>query len=153
MQTTSEWVTVIISVLALIVSVLAFLNARNSSRANEMQFIKQNIDNAKSTIEDMMISLTKLTAKRDANTITGEEELELNYRFKILNAAEERLLNAVEDGCDKFHKKQVKKQDFTDRYHEDIARYVKTYQDKFNGFTSFCNMRDYYVRYHQKPKV
>lgn len=153
MQLTPEWVAVGVSSIALIISIWSVINSRNSSRGAEMQFIKQNFDTAKSKVEDLMVPLAKLKAKADAGTLSPEEDNERDNLLKIITAAEERVLNALEDGCDKYFKKQVCRQDFSDRYNEDIGRYVRNYPTKFTGLTSYQNLRKYYEQRHQRPKI
>ncbi|QEN95337.1 hypothetical protein F0H33_00245 [Xanthomonas translucens pv. undulosa] len=65
----------------------------------------------------------------------------------------ERLLNAYNDGCQKFYQNQVIAQDFIDLYHQEIADYIREFKEKFSGpLTRFDAMLNYYNEKHKNPK-
>lgn len=147
----SFWIPVTISLLAILISFLSYLSNQKQSKKNALSKIKSNIDLAKSQIETLTMELAPLKAK---NNRTNEEEQELKIKLQVYDSVIERLLNGYEDGCDKFFKKQIIKQDFIDSYHSDIRSYVEEFPEKFTEpLTRFTNTLDYYNEYHKKVKA
>lgn len=122
------WIPITVSILAVLVSVYSVCQGRRQSKATRLQGVKNNIDLAKAQLESLSMELAPLKAKK---TPTADEKRELDLKLQVYESALERLLNAYNDGCDRFFKKQIDQQDFIDMYHADIRDYVEQVPDKF----------------------
>ena len=147
----SFWVPVFISIIAVLISIWAIYSNKEQSKKNSLDKIKSNIDLAKAQLETLTMEIASLKAKTNK---TNTEEKELEIKLQIINSVIERLLNNYENGCDKFFKKQVKKQDFVDSYHNDVALYITQFPDKFTEpLTQYKNMLKYYNKYYKNIKA
>ncbi|MCL6714178.1 hypothetical protein M8R20_45135 [Pseudomonas sp. R2.Fl] len=149
------WVPVIISILALGLSALSIVKAKSMSEKNmrqvALQGIKSGVDSAKAQIEALSIQIAPLKAKQSPLNKSQLEEFQIKQQ--ALDSAFERLLNAYNDGCQKFFKRQVDTQDFIDLYHQDIADYIREFESKFlPPLTRFDAMLRYYNEKHKNPK-
>jgi hypothetical protein len=149
------WIPVILSAIAIAISIIAFILNRKQSMASRkqvvLQGVKNNIDFAKSSIEKLSMELAPLKAN---NNLTTSEQTELDLKLRVYEAAIERLLNAYSDGCDKYFKEQVNRQDFADLYHQDIRDYVEKFPEKFQPpLTRFDKMVRYYEEFHRRARV
>lgn len=145
------WIPVSISLIALGTSILGFFQNRNQSKSNVLQGIKNNVDLAKSQFESKSMEVASLKSK---SQLTEDEKKEVEIKNQVIESILERLLNAYNDGCDKFYKKRVVKQDFVDMYDKDIALYIESFPDKFQApVTRFEKMIDYYNEYHKHKKA
>lgn len=145
------WLPFGISIVAVGVSIYASLQSKKQSRAARLQGVKNNIDLAKAQLESLSMEVAPLKAKK---TPTADEKRELELKLQVYESALERLLNAYNDGCDRFFKKQVDRQDFMDLYHQDIRDYVEQVPDKFQPpLTRFDNIVRYYDEKHKKAKA
>jgi len=144
------WIPLSISIGALMVSSLTVYLNRKQNKSATLQHIKNNVDNAKNQIESVSMEMASVKAKKKP---TADEKRELDIKNQILNSAIEKLLNAYNDGCDKYFKKQVDQKDFIDLYHKDIALYVEKFPNKFSKpLTSFDAIVKYYESYHKRTK-
>ena len=149
------WLPVIISIVAIVVSALSIAKAKSMSEKNmrqvALQGIKAGVDSAKSQIEVLSMQIAPLKAKQSSLGKNQKEEFQIQQQ--ALDSAVERLLNAYNDGCQKFYKHQVDTQDFIDLYHQDIADFIRAFEDKFSGpLTRFDAMLRYYNEKHKNPK-
>lgn len=149
------WIPVLISLAAVGVSLFTAHKARISSTENRkqvvLQGIKSNIDAAKAQVESTSMQLAPLKAKESP---TKGEKDELMIKEQVYDSVVERLLNAYNDGCQKFFKQQVVAQDFIDLYHQDIADYIRDFQEKFSSpLTRFDAMLRYYNERYKNPKA
>lgn len=145
------WITVGVSILAILGSFYVIFQNKKQSKALVLQAIKSNIDLAKSQIESLSMELAPLKAKKSPS---ADEKQELDIKNQVYESALERLLNAYNDGCDKFYKKQISAQDFTDMYHQDIRTYIESFPDKFREpLTRFDKMLQYYNEYHKNIRA
>jgi len=149
------WLPVLVSAAAVATSLLTAYKARLSSTDNlkhvVLQGIKSNIDAAKAQVESTAMQLAPLKAKKSP---TKDQKDELAIKEQVFDSIIERLLNAYNDGCQKFYKGQVVAQDFIDLYHQDIADYIREFHEKFSGpLTRFDAMLRYYNEKHKNPKA
>lgn len=128
-------------------------NEKNQKQMN-LQAVKTGVTIAKNEVQSIILALAPLKAKEENNTLDSDSKAELKYKTGVFNSAVEQLLNAYEDGCEKFYKDQIDKQDFMDAFHEDIIRYVKEFAEKFQPpMTSYHSTLKYYQDKHQQPKA
>lgn len=145
------WVPVVISIGALGTSFLAIRQNFTQRKAQALQAIKTNVDVAKAQVETLSMGIAQLVAKTNRSQ---EEEKELEIKNQAVNSSIERLLNAYNDGCDKFYKKQVDRQDFADLFSVDIALYIKKFPNKFSEpLTSYSRMIEYHRNHIKKVRV
>lgn len=149
------WIPVIISVVAIAVSLYTAARTKNTSEENmkqvTLQGIKSNVDSAKAQVESISMQIAPLKAKV---TLTKEEQGELDIKNQTFDSVVERLLNAYNDGCQKYYKNQVVAQDFVDLYHQDIAEYIRAFEEKFTGpLTRFDAMLKYFNEKHKNVKA
>jgi hypothetical protein len=149
------WIPVAISVVAVAASFYAAYKGKLASAENlkqvTLQGIKSNVDAAKAQIEAMAMQLAPLRARK---SLSQDQKDELNIKSQVFDSVVERLLNAYNDGCQKFYKNQVAKQDFIDLYHQDIADYIREFEEKFSGpLTRFDAMLRYHNDRHKNPKA
>jgi len=138
---------IIVSVFAVIVGILSYLKNSSVTKDNALTNIKSNIDTAKSHYENLSMETAKLKVKIDK---TEQEERELELKRTICDSAFEKVLNAYEDGCDRFFKNKVDKKDFREKYHTDIVKYVEEFPKEFSEpLTSYNRILAYYKRNHK----
>ena len=156
------WLPVIISCIAIIVSIALAIYAKKSSakiqeenqKQMNLQAVKTSIAIAKNDVQSITITLAPLKAKEKNHTLDADQTEELNLKKAVFETTVEQLLNSYEDGCDKFYKNQVNKQDFMDAFHMDIARYVQEFKESFQPpLTSYHQMLKYYQEKHQQPRA
>jgi len=155
-------IAVIISLFSLAVSIWAILSASRSSDKSDnitvtnnletlLNTIKNNIDESKKHYESLSMEMAELKAK---NQKTPEENSELILKQQILDSAFEKVLNAYEDGCEKFYNNKISKKDFSGKYHLDINDYITNFPNKFREpETRYTYMLKYYKEYFKNPKV
>lgn len=145
------WIPVIVSAGALATSIFAIWQNQRQRKDQALQSIKTNVDVAKAQVETLSMNIASLTAKLSKSE---EESKELEIKNQAIASATERLLNAYNDGCDKFFKKQVNKQDFADLFSEDISLYIREFPSKFSEpQTSYSRMIEYHKNHIKKIKV
>lgn len=147
------WLPIVISILAVLISLYSVYEtnkqakkqiqqADEQKKSNTLQSIKANVDAAKSQIEFISMEIAPL---KSIQAPTVEQKNELDIKTQVFDTVTERLLNAYNDGCNKFFKGQVNAQDFIDLYHQDIADYVNAFPNKFTGpLTRFDGMIKYF---------
>ncbi|MCL2722106.1 MAG: hypothetical protein FWD47_12325 [Treponema sp.] len=144
-----DWVALYLGVVSIIVAIgfyiiTAIQNSKNSKETN-LNNIDVDIKTARTFYHSNAMQIATIVAD------TPETKLIIE---KSDNAAIESILNAYENACDAFFKKKINQQDFSDKYHEDIGLFVKSYKEKFAPpFTAFGNMLKYYETYHKKVKI
>lgn len=147
----SFWIPILISAFAVGLSLFSYFSNKKQTKKNALSKIKSNIDIAKSQIETLTMEFAPLKAKKNK---TADEKREFGLKRQVLDTVIERLLNGYEDGCDKYYKNQLLKQDFVDTYHQDISAYIIAFPDKFSEpLTRFTNMLKYYNEYHKNVKA
>lgn len=145
------WTPLGISIIAAGAGFIALVQNKKRAKEGTLQAVKSNIDSAKAQLETLSMELAPLKAK---SSLSDEENRELEIKDQILNSVIERLLNAYNDGCDKFFKKQVVKQDFSDMYQNDIRSYIKEFPESFQApLTEFDSMLKYFKEYLKNIKT
>jgi hypothetical protein len=142
------WVTIIISFVALLLSILSFRKEQTFTKDNMLANIKANIDSARAQYDNHAMEIAPLAAKQNR---TEQEEAEFGIKQKICDSAFEKVLNAYEDGCDYFYLNKVNKKHFMAKYHRDIIGYVNDFSDMFNDtLTHYGSIFRYYKKYHMR---
>lgn len=136
----------VISSFSLLVSIGAILFAKNStSTANKIaqenlklqngmaeSQITQSIENAKSKINEISMTMVPFVSKEKSQTITKEEENALALYRKNLNAAVQTLINTYDSACSKYMDGKVDKDRFKKTYKNEIRKLVEN--DEFEGY-------------------
>lgn len=131
---------IIISVLALIVSgatgaAMLYLNDRFNkatilfNKATILQEVKRSIDNAKTQVENMSLAFLPISSKENP---TPDEKKQKEAFKAIYDSAFEKVLNAYEDGCQKYYADLILRDEFKRSYFGDIRKYVEEFSDKFS---------------------
>jgi Zn-dependent M32 family carboxypeptidase len=142
---------IIISLIAGAVSILSYLKNNSVTKDNALTNVKLNIDTSKSHYENLCMETANLHAKKSR---TADEERELELRKTICDSAFEKVLNAYEDGCDRFFKNKVNKRDFKEKYHPDIVKYVEEFPEMFSEpLTAYNEILDYYKKNHKMRNI
>lgn len=162
------WIPVGISTFAAIISLIAMwksdkavkdqiaqatiqnTQAKEAALQSVLQAVKSNIDSAKNQLESLTMEIAPLKAN---SNLTTDQQKELSIKEQVFNAVLERLLNAYNDGCQKYFKDQVKRQDFIDLYHQDISDYIREFPEKFSPpLTRFDAMYQYFEQKHKQAQ-
>ena len=118
----------IATILIAIISLFALFENRKSSKASLLHQVKNSIDDAKTQIENLTLQFSELKSKKK---LTADEERQKEIQNTIYNSAIEKLLNAYEDGCQKYFANDIVKEEFKKSYHSDIREYVENFSEKF----------------------
>ena len=143
-----DWFALIISIVSIIVSII--ISNKNNQKTDQIRketnlnTIKSNIDSANLNFQNISLQIETIANSAEIQKIKGEQ----------INAAQELVLNAYEDGCDAFYKGKINKQDFIDKYDIDIGVYIENFPDKFTGpIIMYTQMMRYFNEYHRNKKV
>jgi len=142
---------IIVSLFAVIVSILSYLKNNSVTKDNTLTNIKFNIDTSKSHYENLCMETAELQSK---NNRTEQEEKELELKKIICDSAFEKVLNAYEDGCNRYFKNKVNRNDFREKYHPDIVKFVEEFSEMFSEpLTSYNSILDYYRKNHKMRNI
>jgi hypothetical protein len=146
--------TTILSTIATVISVLAFAHsiwtrysANKFNKATILQSVKITIDNAKTQLESLSVQLVPINAKKN---LTTEEQRQKESYKKIYESAIEKVLNAYEDGCQKYYANLILKEEFKRSYFSDIRKYIEEFPNKFSEpITRYTYMLKLYKEWHK----
>ncbi|MDR3232087.1 MAG: hypothetical protein LBT46_00185 [Planctomycetaceae bacterium] len=137
----------VISVVSLICSIRGqYINSR-FSKATITQQIKTSVDAAKSQVEQMTVNMSSLIAKTQK---TDDEQRQLEILKNAYDSTVEKVLNAYNDGCQKYFASLVLKDEFKRSYYSDIRQYVEEFNDKFTEpISAYTAMIRLYKEWHK----
>lgn len=136
--------------LSMFISVVALMWNKKSNKAQLLHQVKNSIDTAKTQVENISMQMSELAAKKKRS---ADEQRQLDTMLKIQDSAFEKVLNAYEDGCQKYKGNLILRKEFKKSYFEDIREYVHRFQNKFSGpLTSYQYMLDLYNEWHKVKK-
>lgn len=137
----------VVALVALMISVIAYFSTVKSNKAALLHQVKNSIDNAKTQLENLTLELSILTSK---SKLTADEERQLNIQKTVYESGLEKVLNAYEDGCQKYKSKLILQDEFKNSYYGDIRRYVEEFTEKFTGpVTEYTHMISLYRKWHK----
>ena len=157
-MTTYEKIAVIISALALSVSLISLIISFISSRSNKrlskaalLHQVKKSIDDAKTQVENKTESIAKLQAKKRR---TAEEETEYQTLLSVHKSSLEKVINSYEDGCQKYYSDLILKDEFKQAYFSDIRLYVESLATEFfsEPATKYTYILKAYHEWHNPKK-
>jgi Skp family chaperone for outer membrane proteins len=122
-------VSLLVSAFAAVMSLLA--NAKSSSATIELGLL-DTITSASEKVMDCSADMDDLVSRKDS--LTTEEQTQLEFKKKRFDTAVENLLNAYEEACAKYVDKKIDKERFKKNYFRSIRNVVEN--EKF---------KDYYV--------
>ena len=151
-EITALWVSgsaVVIAVLSMLVSAKSYFSNKRSNKATLLHRVKTSIDDAKTQLENRTENIAPLKSKRKR---TAEEEREYQTLLGVYESSLEKVINAYEDGCQKYYANLIIKAEFKKSYFGDIRDYVENFEDKFTGpVTRYSYILKAYNEWH-KPK-
>lgn len=137
----------VVSLIALIVSVFTYFSTSKANKAALLHQVKISIDDAKTQLENMTLELAELQSKK---SLTADEKRKLSIQESVYESALEKLLNAYEDGCQKYKSNLILKTEFKRSYHSDIRKYIEAFEEKFSGpLTEYAHMLHLYNEWHK----
>ena len=142
----------VIATLSLLVSIGAVIFAKSSSQKTnqiaqenlnlqhgivELE-ISQSIENAKTKINDISMTMAPFVSKEKLNKISEEESELLGLYRKSLNAATQTLINYYDSACSKYADGKVDKVRFKKTYKVEIRQLVESddLKEYFDPLTS-----------------
>ena len=138
---------IVISMVALVISGIALYWGNRFSKATVLQQIKQSIDNAKTHVEAVSLAISPIISKEQP---TNDEKRQKEDLQRIYDSAFEKVLNAYEDGCQKYYAHLVLKQEFRRSYFSDLRDYVEEFPDKFSEpITRYTYILKLYKEWHK----
>lgn len=144
------WLSVIATgtaVLSMIISISGFFLNRRSNKAALLHQVKTSIDDAKTSMENRTVEMSSLTSKKD---LTAEETLQLETLQTVYESSLEKVINAYEDGCQKYYANLILKKEFKKSYFSDIRKYVEEFEAKFTGpVTKYTYILRLYREWHK----
>jgi len=144
------WLTIIslvFSLIAIVISCAAYFANKRSSKAALLHQVKNSVDSAKTQVENVGIKLAHLSAK---SGLTQDEGQELTNLKIIFDSSVEKVLNAYEDGCQKYEADLILRDEFKKSYFEDIREYVAKFPEKFSPpLTRYTYITKLYTLWHK----
>jgi t-SNARE complex subunit (syntaxin) len=131
----------VVAILALIVSVFAFLGTKSTNKiaigALELQ-MRQTITDTQNQVEDFIMIMNPLTVKKEAGNIDNDELSLLGKYENHLSAKIEKNLNAYNSACAAYLDNKIDKKRFKKDYSKEIRQLVENehLRDKFDTTTS-----------------
>lgn len=139
-MTDYEMASIIIAGISLLVSIGATIlsliaNSKCSSATIELGLLAA-ITSANEKIMDCSADMDELVSRKDS--LTSEEQTQLELKKKRFDTAVENLLNAYEEACAKYIDKKVDKERFKKNYFKSIQKVVenKEFKDYYSGVQS-----------------
>lgn len=137
----------VVSFIALIISIFTYFATSKANKAALLHQVKISIDDAKTQLENMTLKLAELQSKK---SLTADEKRKLTIQESVYDSALEKLLNAYENGCQKYKSNLILKDEFKRSYHSDIRKYIEAFEDKFSGpLTEYSHMLYLYNEWHK----
>jgi hypothetical protein len=132
-----EILSILISVGALIISIIALIKSVSSTSANIELMINERITNTKDKVNEVAMQMAPLLSK-DKDKRTAEEEGQLEMLRKVYDSAVESNLNAYEEACAKYLDRKVDRKRFKKTYKTEIRQLVEddSLRDRFEPLTS-----------------
>ncbi len=135
------------ALVALVISVITYFSTVKSNKAALLHQVKNSIDDAKTHLANLTLELSTLQSK---SKLTADERRQLSIQISVYESALEKLLNAYEDGCQKYISKLILKAEFKKSYYGDIRRYIEEFTEKFTGpVTEYTHMISLYKEWHK----
>ncbi len=130
-----EIITSLLSVAAIIISLIALRKTSSSTSANLELYINERITNTKDKVNEISITMSPLITKE--NKSEDEKKLLESYGV-ILKSAIENNLNAYEETCAKYLDNKVDKKRFMKTYRTEIRQLVENerLKEKFDALTT-----------------
>jgi len=134
---------------SMFVSAKSYFSNKRSNKATLLHQVKISIDDAKTQLENRTEKIAPLKSKKKR---TAEEEREYQTLLGVYESSLEKVINAYEDGCQKYYANLIIKKEFKKSYFGDIRNYVENFEDKFTGpVTRYSYILKAYNEWH-KPK-
>ena len=138
-----------IAVLSILLSIVSYFSNKRSNKATLLHQVKNSIDDAKTQLENRTENIAPLKSKKKR---TADEEREYQTLLGVYESSLEKVINAYEDGCQKYYAGLIIKKEFKKSYFGDIRGYVENFEDKFTGpVTRYSYILKAYNEWH-KPK-
>lgn len=138
---------VVVAIISLIVSILSSKSNKRSTKAALLHQVKTSIDDAKTQLENRTERIAPLKAKRQRN---ADEEREYQSLISVYESSLEKVLNAYEDGCQKYYANLILKDEFRKSYYNDVRNYVENFESKFTGpVTPYTYILKLYQEWHK----
>lgn len=125
-----SWSAAFIATLSMILSVISYFSNKRSNKATLLHQVKTSIDDAKTQLENRTEKIAPLQAKKKR---TADEDREYQTLLGVYESSLEKVINAYEDGCQKYYASLIIKKEFKKSYFGDIRDYVENFEDKFAG--------------------
>lgn len=141
-MTPYEKVSTVLSVVAIVVSVIAYITANNkATRANQVAlgnielYISERITATKEKVSEISLQMATLMSKQKK---TSEDKKILAIFEKTFMTAVENNINAYEDACAKYLDNKVDRNRFEKIYKSEIRQLVESddLKEYFDGVTS-----------------
>lgn len=113
---------VIISGVALFVSIFTYRNAAAASHANTELYINERISNTREFVTQLIFEMTPLMAKKETKGLNEEEKVIMELHSALLHSAIENNLNAYDNACGKYLDSKVDKDRFKIDYKKEISQ-------------------------------
>jgi hypothetical protein len=142
-MTTYEIISIVISIFALAISIIAIIKSSSlSAQGNTLTMgqvelqINERISETKKRVGEIAMQIVPIASKRE---LTDEDKVVLETYNKIFKSAVEDNLNAYEEACGKYRDDgKVDKERFKKMYKTQIRQLVenKDYEEYFHPITS-----------------
>ncbi len=131
-------IAILLSIIALFVGYFANRSSKSQGKTSTLNNIFINIDSARARMEDHIAQMATLSSKQNLNE---DETKQLDILNSILDSKIEGLLNAYDDGCQRYLAKDVIETTFREKYIHSIKDLVEQYSEKFQyPVTRFKNI-------------
>jgi len=136
-----------IAIASIFVSVKSYLSNKRSNKATLLHQVKISIDDAKTQLENRTEKIAPLQSKKNR---TADEEREYQTLLSVYESSLEKVINAYEDGCQKYYSNLIIKEEFKKSYFGDVRDYVENFEGKFTGpVTRYSYILKAYAEWHK----
>lgn len=136
-----------LAALAILVSTLSYFFNKRSNKATLLHQVKLSIDDAKTQLENRTEKIAPLKSKKKRS---ADGEREYQTLLGVYESSLEKVINAYEDGCQKYYANLIIKEEFKKSYFGDIRDYVENFEDKFTGpVTRYTYILEAYNKWHK----
>jgi hypothetical protein len=134
-MTMYEIISILIALGALIISLASYFKATSLSSASIELSINERITSTKERVSDISVQMSTLLSK---DTLTSEEEKQIEIYKHSFDSAVENNLNAYEEACAKYLDNKVDRKRFEKNYRIEIRQLVEKQELRkyFDGVTS-----------------
>ena len=145
LQSIKTFIPILVSTPALLISAWTFFSNRKSKKRDVLRSLISEFNSAKLRVEEISLEMAPLLGKKQANSISTEEENALNILNTTMESRNDAVLNVIENCCKAYYSNQVIKKDFRNEFFKDVELFVDSHKNKYTPpFTTYPRTVEFY---------